>query len=568
MAGYRPCAVLPTRDHVAKLPQLLAFFASAAIPAIVVDDGSRAETAAQIAAICASVRDSEYRRLSENRGKGYAIGVGIRRALERGFTHAIQIDADGQHDLAAVEPLLSLSKSNPAAIVSGLPVYDRTIPASRRFGRKLTTFWVAVNTLSATIKDAMCGLRVYPVATTARLIETCVHTTGMDFETEILVRAYWERVPIGFVPVNVTYPSDNFSNFDVVRDNVRLSRLHARLFFGMLWRIRSLLLLRPQVVTNDLRSTHWASLRERGGYLGLVILAAIYNVLGRRLCLVAMSPVVLYFFVTGREQRAASREYLTRLWRRGYLREKPTWSLSFRHFVSFAVAALDGLAAWSAHIPVPIADEESQLLLDATTVDRRGAFVLTGHIGSPEVIRAIASLHKFVGLNVLMHAEQAKMFNRMVARFSPNTPARAFPVTNVGPEVAIALSEAIGRGEWIVMTGDRVPVSETGRTVEVPFLGDNAALPQGPFILAALLKAPVYSMFCWREGGHYRVRFSKFAEKIELPRNDRVGAVRAYASSFAIVLETIVAEAPLQWFNFYHFWGAAPERGTTSRGAR
>jgi predicted LPLAT superfamily acyltransferase len=116
------------------------------------------------------------------------------------------------------------------------------------------------------------------------------------------------------------------------------------------------------------------------------------------------------------------------------------------------------------------------------------------------------------------------------------------------------LSQAIANGEWVVMVGDRVPVSEQGRVVDVPFLGAMAAFPQGPYILASLLKAPTYLMFCTRGASGFDVHFTKFADIVELPRANRLGAIRSYAGLYAKALEARVAQTPLQWFNFYSFW--------------
>ena len=157
-------------------------------------------------------------------------------------------------------------------------------------------------------------------------------------------------------------------------------------------------------------------------------------------------------------------------------------------------------------------------------------------------------------MNVLMHTDHAQLFNRLIKEFSPESPVRAFAVTRVGIDTAMILSQAIANGEWVVMVGDRVPVQEEGRVVEVPFLGAMAAFPQGPYILASLLKAPTYLMFCMRGTSGFDVHFTKFADLVELPRGDRLGGIRRYGGLYARALEARLAEAPLQWFNFYSFW--------------
>ena len=66
----------------------------------------------------------------------------------------------------------------------------------------------------------------------------------MEFDPEILVRAVWEGMPVVSMPTRVTYPLDGISHFKMWRDNVRISWMHTRLFFGMLWRAPMILLRR------------------------------------------------------------------------------------------------------------------------------------------------------------------------------------------------------------------------------------------------------------------------------------------------------------------------------------
>lgn len=560
MSEFRACAIIPTHNHAAALESILSRLGEHRLSVIVIDDGSTPETGARISDICARHAHAEYQRHAFNGGKGFAVMCGIARAQERGFTHAIQIDADGQHDLASLEPLLAEAQLNPDAIVTGVPQYDRTMPLMRRIWRPFTNFWVHVNTLSFHIRDAMCGFRVYPVAATLTLVSKSVRGRRMDFDTEVLVKAYWAGIATAAVPVRVTYPTNNFSNFDLLRDNVLLSLLQTRLFFGMLWRLPQLLLRpRPKLRRANAGPTPWAAMRERGAYWGLRILARLYKIFGRTICLAVMTPVIFYFFATGREQREGSEDYLARLWRAGLLSKQPTLWMSFRHFMAFGASALDKLAAWIGDIPETRLKGVTSGLLAEVEASNKGAFVITAHLGNPEVVRAIAVLGSHVCVNVLMHTEHAQLFNRLIKEFSPNSPVRAFPVTRVGADTAMVLSQAIERGEWVVIAGDRVPVSQEGRVVDVPFLGELAPFPQGPYILGSLLKAPAYLLFCVRAKNGFDVHFSKFADRIELPRGDRIGAIRRYASLFAGALEARLAEAPLQWFNFYSFWRASRE---------
>jgi len=126
-------------------------------------------------------------------------------------------------------------------------------------------------------------------------------------------------------------------------------------------------------------------------------------------------------------------------------------------------------------------------------------------------------------------------------------------VTELGPEVALSLKDRIDRGEWVVITGDRVPV-HGGRTVDVRFLGGTAPLPVGPYVLGALLECPVHLLVCLRRGGINHVYFELFAERLSWSRAERDAALEREAQRFADRLAHYVRLEPLQWFNFYPFW--------------
>jgi glycosyltransferase involved in cell wall biosynthesis len=237
----RTCIVIPFHNHPAAIGQVVDGLRPLGLPCRIVDDGSDAQSREVLARIAAAHDWVTLQTLPHNQGKGAAVMAGFDAALSQGFTHALQIDADGQHDVGDVPRFLEWSRQRPAAAVIGQAVYDQSVPRSRLYGRYLTHVWVWINTLSLAIRDSMCGLRVYPLAATCAIWRR--HTVGrrMDFDTEILVRMHWAGVHIVNVPTRVTYPLDGVSHFRMFRDNVFISRMHARLFFGMLWRLPRLL---------------------------------------------------------------------------------------------------------------------------------------------------------------------------------------------------------------------------------------------------------------------------------------------------------------------------------------
>jgi predicted LPLAT superfamily acyltransferase len=567
---FRPCILVPTYNHVNALPTLLRHMKSLGLPVVIVDDGSDAAAGRTIDGLVEAHASVWCVRHDRNRGKGAAMISGLREAAARGFSHAFQIDADGQHDLDRVAPMLEAARAHPDALLAGVPVFDGSIPRGRRIGRRITAFWVVIHTLSPSVGDPMCGFRVYPLSATLPLLRGTRLAQGMAFDIEILVRLRWSGAPVVALPVRVVYPPGNFSNFHMLRDNVEISLTHAQLFFGMLARLPRLLHGRLQRGDpGGPGGRHWAELGERGAYWGLWLLATIYRLLGRRACLVMMTPVVLYFFLTGREQRRASADYLQRLHATGHWPRPPGLVDQFRHFMSFGVSALDSVAAWSGNIPRSMlrgVDDDDFMRAET---DPRGAFVLTAHLGNPEVLRAAAHLGRRQRVNVLTHTAHAERFNRLIARVAPDAPVRLVQVTELGIDKAIVLREAVERGEWVVSVADRIPVGASGRVCRVPLLGEAAPFPEGPFILAALLGAPVFTMFCLREGGAYRVWFEPLAERLVLPRREREERLHTVVEVFAARLEARLREAPLQWYNFFDFWhpqeGAPPRRDDDAR---
>jgi glycosyltransferase involved in cell wall biosynthesis len=233
--------VVPVFDHEGAIAQTTAGLRRHRLPVILVDDGSGPACAAELRRLESADPEVSLVRLPENRGKGAAVLAGLKAAAARGYTHALQIDADGQHDPADVPHFLAASDAQPAALVCGRPVFDESVPRHRLYLRYLTHVMVWINTLSFDIPDSMCGLRIYPLGVVLPVLAAEPPGSRMDFDVEVLVRLNWHGVAMRWLPTRVSYPLDGRSHFRLVHDNWLITLMHTRLFFGMLWRAPGLI---------------------------------------------------------------------------------------------------------------------------------------------------------------------------------------------------------------------------------------------------------------------------------------------------------------------------------------
>lgn len=236
------CVVIPVYNHEHAIGEVVRAILAQNLYCVLVDDGSSSTCAEVLNALAASAPEQVIViRHAVNRGKGGAVITGMQYAAEAGYTHALQIDADGQHCTADIPQFIEHAIAHPKALIVGYPQYDASVPAMRLYGRYLTHVWVWINTLSLQIKDSMCGFRVYPLAPTVALTHRRKLGERMNFDTEVLVRLCWDGLEIVNVPTRVGYPIDGVSHFRLWRDNVLISRMHAILFCGMLLRLPKLL---------------------------------------------------------------------------------------------------------------------------------------------------------------------------------------------------------------------------------------------------------------------------------------------------------------------------------------
>lgn len=297
------------------------------------------------------------------------------------------------------------------------------------------------------------------------------------------------------------------------------------------------------------RTTHWANVAEVGFSLGIWFLYTVHRVFGRWPFRAVLAPVVLYYVLRHRIARQASRDYFTRLGM------QPTLGTTFRHITTFAETLLDKALAVSGHFPFERLRLTGREIVVESMAQGRGGLFITAHMGCLEVCRIAAERKNGPKLNVLVHTRHAEQFNSLLAKLDPHSQVKLLQVTDFSPGTAAMLAEKVSQGEFIVIAGDRIPVSDAaGRTVPAPFFGSIAHFPIGPWILAASLKCQVILFSVNHEDDAYRVRFERLTEKVELPRGRREEAAVQYVTQYASRLEALCRASPYDWFNFYPFW--------------
>lgn len=232
--------VLPSYNTGPRLHETVAGVLAHWRPVLVVIDGSTdgserpvQELAAREPGLCVLVQP-------RNRGKGAAALVGAEWARSRGFTHALTMDADGQHLPEHIAEFMAVSKRHPDALVLGRPVFPSNIPLERLYGRKISIALTTAEILGSGIDDPLFGFRVYPLEPLLAVLGRRRTGRRYDFDTEAAVRLCWSGVRPLNVAARVRYFSateGGVSHFHYVRDNFWLTLMHLRLVGELLcWR--------------------------------------------------------------------------------------------------------------------------------------------------------------------------------------------------------------------------------------------------------------------------------------------------------------------------------------------
>jgi predicted LPLAT superfamily acyltransferase len=301
-------------------------------------------------------------------------------------------------------------------------------------------------------------------------------------------------------------------------------------------------------------SEHWSRLGESGAVFGMKLLLLVYRLFGRNGFRVCLYPVMVYYYLFRGSARRASQAYLRRI--RPLLAADQCRGLSsFRHFISFGEILLDKLLVWMGRIrreDVVFANPDIAREID---VNPAGGIIVVSHLGNFEICNALSQQLAHLRLTVLVYTRHAQKFNSLLRGVSADADVEILQVNDLSPATLMLFADRVNAGGYVVIAGDRTPLSAAGRVSEVEFLGGIAAFPQGPFIIAGLLKCPVFFLFCIKQEARYHVYLERYGEPIDFHQRERRPEILdAAVQVFANRLQYYCLQAPLQWFNFFPFW--------------
>ena len=558
--------LVPFYNHPQNIKALVAALKTYELPVIVVDDGSDEESK-QILAELERTEGILLLTRAQNGGKGIAMKDGFKFALNRGFSHVLQIDADFQHDAALIGEFLRQSEAHPQSIVCANPIYGDDAPKSRVYGRKITNFWVAINTLSLGVKDAMCGFRVYPLEQLKKAAAKS-KTNRMEFDIEILVNAVRQGISVRWIDTYVRYEKGGVSHFKMLRDNALISLMHAKCFFslpkfalGKIWRACGLNSsekngANAQISVEPLENAEqnlWWKKQERGGAFFLRLSLFLSQILPEFALKLIVKIVVWFYYIFSKNEReniAVFRQNLSEFAGAQTLKGTSVFS----HFEAFGGAICDKFRVWKDKIK----DDELEIIdLERIKSEligaQKGQILLTAHLGNVEICKALAARVKGFRMVILTYDENSRKFNEVLREISKNDGSvRMMAVNKLDVAAMLELKNIVESGEHIGIMGDRTPLGGD-KAARVKFLGKEAGFNYGPYLIAGILGVKISSLWCQKIDGKFRIELVPLASAVNLGR-DKAASARQYLQIYVRELENRCKQTPTQWFNFFDFW--------------
>jgi predicted LPLAT superfamily acyltransferase len=299
-------------------------------------------------------------------------------------------------------------------------------------------------------------------------------------------------------------------------------------------------------------SGHWASINESSFVAGMRLLFWVCRVFGRWPFRIILYPVLTWYVLAKPAARRASATYLAHV--RAFTPVPAGLFGVLRHFGAFAESILDKMLLWGGLFDTSKVTMHGLAPMLRMLEEKQGAVIVCSHLGNTDLCRVLSHAQKDLRLTVLVHTRHARAFNDMLAAIDPRSQMNLLQVTDMNAATAMLLAEKVAQGEFIVIAGDRIPVSPDPRVAVVPFLGEAAAFPVGPYVLAGVLQCPLSMMFSVHGKDGYEIHFEQLSAAVRLPRKGRDDALSQLAAAYADRLQYHALRSPLEWFNFYDFW--------------
>jgi predicted LPLAT superfamily acyltransferase len=300
----------------------------------------------------------------------------------------------------------------------------------------------------------------------------------------------------------------------------------------------------------------WSQRPERSNMFWLSLMTWISLRLGRGPSRVVLFGIAAYFLAFAPTARRMSRRYLQRALKLGSLSDVG-WKSLFQHFLSFASVVHDRVYLINDRHDLFDIRVHNQALIEDLVAEGRGAFLIGAHLGSFEVLRAVGRKQPGLRIAMAMYEDNARKINAALTAINPNAQQDIIALGRI--DSMIQVHELLAQGIVVGMLGDRSLGSDDTRQVD--FLGDQAALPVGPFRMAAIMKRPVLFMTgLYRGGNRYDIHFETLADFSSVAPRGRTVAVQAAMARYAALMEQFCRTAPYNWFNFFDFWQAPAPR--------
>ncbi len=221
------CIVIPTYNNVNTVGEVISKALQYTHNIIVINDGSTQDKTQ----ILNQFDKIELISYSKNRGKGYALKKGFKKALELGYDYAITMDSDGQHQHENLTDFLDELEQHHNALIVGARTFKKVenMPGRNSFANRFSNFWFQLQT-GVKLPDTQSGFRLYPL----QLFRSRKYVTRKyEFELEVLVRAAWTGMKVTSIPIATFYqPKEKrVSHFRPFRDFFRISVLNFVLTF-------------------------------------------------------------------------------------------------------------------------------------------------------------------------------------------------------------------------------------------------------------------------------------------------------------------------------------------------